>query len=140
MTAIKSLSDVYNDVESNNIEILEYKIGNRKSIIAKIDNEVTIALNKSLIETAAEEKSYLIHEFGHFNTASYYTFNTKYELRCQKEYRANRWAVHEYLPADELLAAVSKGFTETYQLAEYFDVTEDFIRTALNIYRREGII
>ena len=43
-----------------------------------------------------------------------------------------------YLPLEELQEAVNKGYTEIYELAEYFDVTEDFILTAIEIYKRQG--
>ena len=81
-----------------------------------------------------------MHEMGHYHTNAYYNFESKFELKCRKEYRAQRWAVMHYLPLEELLDATHKGNTETYELAEYFDVTEEFIIAALDIYHRQGKI
>ena len=36
--------------------------------------------------------------------------------------------------------AIDDGYTEVWQLAEQFGVTEDFIRRADYIYRCEGLI
>ena len=40
------------------------------------------------------------------------------------------------LPFDDLLSAFERGMVEAWQLAEHFDVTEDFIRKAVDIYHR----
>ena len=137
---MKNLIEIYDEAKQENIKVLEHKIGDRKSIIAHTPNWTAIALNKRLIESEAEEKTVLFHEMGHHYTKAYYNFESKFELKCRKEYRAHRWAVMNYLPLDELLNAVNKGYTEPYQLAEYFDVTEEFIHTAYEIYKRQGKI
>ena len=36
--------------------------------------------------------------------------------------------------------AVESGITEVWELAEHFDVTEDFIRDALRLYTMEGTL
>ncbi len=137
---MKNLIDVYNETDENGIMVFERKVGDRKSVIAHTKEWTAISLNRQLIENSADEKTVLIHEISHYHTHSYYNFDSKFEMKCRKEYRAHRWAVMNYLPLDELLDAVNKGYTEPYQLAEYFDVTEDFIHTAYEIYQRQGKI
>lgn len=45
--------------------------------------------------------------------------------------------MHTLLPRAELERAVAEGCTEVWELAERFDLTEDFIRRAAYVYRCE---
>lgn len=135
---MKNLPEIYEEADENDVMILEHKIGARKSIITHTQDTTAIAINSKLIETAAEEKTIIMHEMGHHYTGAYYTEHSKFELKCRKEYRAHRCSIMRYLPLEELQEAVNKGYTEIYELAEYFDVTEDFILTAIDIYKRQG--
>lgn len=137
---MKTLLDIYDEVDANDIIVYEHKIGDRKSAIVKTDDWTAITVNRKLVQTECDEKSLMMHEMGHYHTNAYYNFESKFELKCRKEYRAQRWAVMHYLPLEELLDATHKGNTETYELAEYFDVTEEFIIAALDIYHRQGKI
>ena len=44
------------------------------------------------------------------------------------------------VPAEEFMDALSCGMVEVWDLAEHFDVTEDFIRKAVEIYKIKSII
>ena len=56
------------------------------------------------------------------------------------EERATRWAVQELIPADKLLSAFKNGYTEVWQLAEYFNVTENFIKDTIRVHKVKGNI
>ncbi len=43
--------------------------------------------------------------------------------------------MQELVPYNELTAAIDKGYTERWQLAELFGVTEEFINRAVYIYK-----
>lgn len=137
---MKTLLDIYADIEDNHIEIDDYNIGDRKAAIFHTKDFTSIVKNPTLIESATEEKSILMHELGHYHTGSYYKYDTGFAAKQRKEYRANRWAVMNYIPIDELKTAFHKGYTQAYELAEYFDVTEEFIINACDVYRRQGEI
>ena len=80
------------------------------------------------------------HELGHHETGSFYKLKSTFETRQRMEERATRWAVQELIPADKLLSAFKKGYTEVWQLAEYFNVTENFIKDTIRIHRVKGNI
>ena len=46
----------------------------------------------------------------------------------------NRWACEQLIPKEEMEIAMKKGYCEVWQLAEYFDVTEELVRKACWIY------
>ena len=83
-----------------------------------------------------EFKAALAHELGHCATGCTHRVSSPYDLVCRHEYKANRWAIQRYLPFEELQNAVSAGYTEPWQLAEYFQLPETAVRGALNYYLR----
>lgn len=78
------------------------------------------------------------HEMGHCETDSFYGFYSSLETRGKHEYRANKWAINYVVPFDELCRAVSKGNRELWQLAEYFDVSPEFMEKAINYHASHG--
>ena len=99
-----------------------------------------IALNPLMIHTMPEFIDAYAHELGHIATGSFYKINSKFETRQRMEERATRWAVQELIPADKLLSAFKKGYTEVWQLAEYFNVTENFIKNTIRVHKVKGNI
>ena len=54
--------------------------------------------------------------------------------RQRHENRADKWAVTALIPVDALDDAVADGCTEVWELAERFQVTEEFVRKAVCWY------
>ena len=98
----------------------------------------SIALNPNKIKTAQEYKECLAHELGHQATGSFYKLNSKFETRTRMEERATRWAVEQLVSVEELEDAFKKGYTEVWQLAEYFDMSEDFIKDVIRVHKLKG--
>ncbi len=99
------------------------------------DGDCYIAMDPWHLGTLAEEKTKLAHELGHCETGSFYNEYAALDVRQKHENRANRWACKKLIPEDELKKAVQKGYQEPWQLAEYFDVTEELIRKAICWYK-----
>lgn len=91
-----------------------------------------IALDCAL--SADEERVHLAHEIGHCISGGFYNRYSPHDIIAKHERRADKWAIKMLIPEDELSAAVSRGRTEPWDLAEYFDVTEDFMRKAMCYY------
>ena len=126
-----NLSALYKKAESSNIEIDYFEM---KSLIA-LSIPGAVALNTKSIGSHTEEKVILAHELGHHFRNSFYDISSTYELRERQEMRADRWAVENLVPLEELETAITQGHTELYDLAEYFDVTEAFMLNAINTYK-----
>lgn len=99
------------------------------------DGDCYIAMDPWHLGTLAEEKTKLAHELGHCETGSFYNEYAALDVRQKHENCANRWACKKLIPEDELKKAVQKGYQEPWQLAEYFDVTEELIRKAICWYK-----
>lgn len=77
-----------------------------------------------------EEKCVLAKELGHHWTGSNtnpVSANYRERLNISKiEYKANKWAIEKLIPFNDFIAAIEKGIINTWELAEYFCVTDDF--------------
>ena len=93
-----------------------------------------IFVDRRKMKNTAEEYCTMLHESGHYATGSTHNVYSPYDLIGRHEYRANKWAIRCAVPAEELAAALAAGCIEVWSLAEYFGVTEDFMRKALQWY------
>jgi len=98
-----------------------------------------IALDTDRIENTIEAKICLAHEMGHIETNSFYNVHSPLDVRQKHENRANKWAIKHLITEEELDEAVANGHTEIWDLADYFDVTEDFMRKVVCLYTYENL-
>lgn len=98
------------------------------------DGKFGIAIDPEKIQSDADEFCKLAHEVGHCVTGAFYNRYSSFDLREKHEHRADKWAVERAIDPDALDAAIVAGYTEFWQLAEYFNVTEDFMRKAVCWY------
>ncbi len=103
------------------------------------DGTMSIALNKLSAGTEADKSVRLGHELGHCETGSFYNRFSSFDNVQQNENRADKWAIAHLVPRDELYNAIADGYTEIWQLAEYFNVTDSFIRKALWWYQNGNL-
>lgn len=130
--------DLYDEIEnSDDIELFYYGTG-KPSVIIEQDQYYGIFIDLERIKTLAEEVVCLSHEVAHAQTGTTHSVYSPLQLVSKNEYKANKLSVHRLIPFGDLQEAFSQGIIEKWELAEYFEVTEDFIETALQIYRNEG--
>ena len=98
------------------------------------DGSCAIGLDPWKMCSLAEETVCLGHELGHCNTGSFYNRYAKLDIRKKHENRADKWEIKRLIPVDDLDEAVAEGHTEIWDLAEYFGVTEDFMRKVVCWY------
>lgn len=99
-----------------------------------------IGIDPFRIETTAQERVHLAHELGHCETGSFYNVYSSLDVREKQEKRADLWAVRCLVPEEEFINVIVSGTVEIWELAEYFDVTEDFIRKAVEIYKIKNVL
>jgi len=93
-----------------------------------------IALNKSM-GTNAEKRCVLAEELGHYFNTVGDILNMKIETNKKQEIRARNWAIEKLVPFDKLLEAYSNGYTSIYELANFLEVTEDFMKETILHYQ-----
>ena len=95
-----------------------------------------IGMDAKVIASEREERMHLAHEIGHCIRGAFYNPYAKMDIREKHEKRADRWAIRHLIPQSEWINAFRNGYTEVWDLAEYFDVTEEFIRKAYELYEQ----
>ena len=129
---IRSLSDF---AKQQNIEVLSYPMPENGSMSVMLeDGKCFIGMDDDLRDGGVQERVHLSHELGHCITGSFYNIHAAIDHRQRHENRANKWAIQALIPVEELDDAIAQGCTEVWELAEWFQVTEDFIRKAVCFY------
>ena len=128
------LSDFYGYCQKNQIDVIPYCGCPQPGATIRDREQYAIFLDFSKIRSTRLLKGICYHELGHAATGALHKVNSPYELVERSEYRANRWSAEHYLPAKELREAFQNGFTEPWQLAEYFDLPQQDIEKALHYW------
>ena len=56
------------------------------------------------------------------------------DIRKKHENRADKWAIERLVPLEDFDQAIADGYDNIPDLADYFNVTEDFMRKAVCFY------
>lgn len=89
------------------------------------------------IPTSIEKACILAEELGHYHTSAGNILDqTKIENRKQ-ERKARAWAYKKLVPLSSIVQAYKEGISNYYELAEYLDVTEEFLNDALKWYQEK---
>ena len=128
------LSDFYGYCQKNQVDVIPYCGCPQPGATIRDREQYAIFLDFTKIRSTRLLKGICYHELGHAATGALHKINSPYELVERSEYRANRWSAEHYLPAKELREAFQNGFTEPWQLAEYFDLPQQDIEKALHYW------
>ncbi len=137
---MRELTDIYKWFEEKGIFVFDRQLpfSNEQSKAVTIrlsDNCATgVFVDRGRIETAAEEAVTLLHEGGHCATGTTHSIVSPFDLIAKHEYKADKWAVRDAVSREELEAARRAGYQEIYELADFFNLTEDFMRKVICWY------
>lgn len=125
--------DLYALADQLGIVVLSFPLPDCESISLESDDNYYIGIDDMQLDSSKEERVHMAHELGHCVTGSFYNEYSPVDNRGKCEATADRWAVKKLINKDELLKQLKNGM-EIWDLAEYFNVTEDFIRKAYHLY------
>ena len=127
--------NLYDLARKQNIEVLTYPMSQSRSMsVMTEDGECFVGMDPEIQDGGVQERVHLAHELGHCVTGSFYNIYAAVDSRRRHENRADKWAVENLIPVQDLDKAIAQGCTEYWALAERFGVTEDFIRKAVCRY------
>jgi len=117
--------------ESVGVEVYEKKMS---PAIKGLYGDGVIWINR-LIPTLVEKICILGEELGHHQTSSGDIIDQKNFHNRKQELRARRWSYNELVPLNAIVEASLSGVKERHELAEFLDVTEDFLQSSIDRYR-----
>lgn len=123
------LNELYEISEEENIEVKEYPLLKEIKGLYK-DNKILIRRGLSGVEV----KCILAEELGHhFYTAGDIIDQSNLSNRKQERI-ARKWAFNKLVPINLIKEAVKQGAENAYEVAGYLEVSEDFLKEALEYY------
>lgn len=95
-----------------------------------------IAIRKDL-ENTVEKACVLAEELGHYHTTTGCILNQQDISNRKQERRARIWAYDRLISLSGIVKAYKHGCSNLYEMAEYLEVTEEFLGDALERYRQK---
>lgn len=121
------------EILSEGIEIVNMNFrGNLKGLYA--DN--TIAIDRKII-TNAEKCCVLAEELGHHFTSIGDILDSKDLINIKQEKQARNWAYEKLVSITGIIDAFNAGTKNKYEMAEYLDVTEEFLEKSIIHYKEK---
>lgn len=121
--------DLLAEADDENIEVLE--INYKKGINGLCVNSI-IGINKNL--TTVHKKCILAEELGHYHTNTLNILDQTSIINRKLEFKGKRWGYEKLVPLKKLIEASFEGCLNLYELADHLDVTELFLKEALEYY------
>ncbi len=128
------LLTLYRELSAAGARFYDWDLQGCQAATIRLGTHYGIFLDLHAIETRAEELVDVAHEGGHFSTGATHKLSSPYDLVEKHEVKAWKWAVDRLIPAEALDEAVAQGYTTIYDLADYFGVTEDFMKRAVCLH------
>jgi hypothetical protein len=89
-----------------------------------------IAIRKD-IDTSSRKMCVLAEELGHYMTSVGDILDQSDLNNAKQEHKARVWAYNRLLSVDKVIEAAANGYTTTWDMAEYLDVDEEFLKDYL---------
>lgn len=116
------------------IEIIHRKFKSNR--IKGLYCDGTVALS-SQIETSKERACILAEELGHHHTSVGVIVDLSDAQNRKQERQARIWAYNKQIGLRGLIRAYEHGCKNRYEVAEFLEVTEDFLEGAIKCYREK---
>lgn len=95
-----------------------------------------IAIRKN-IETSTEKACVLAEELGHHYTTVGNILDMSNPQNRKQERQARLWAYNKMIGLHGIVRAFHHGCTNAHEIAEYLEVTEEFLHNAIECYKNK---
>ena len=134
------LSDFYGFCKANGVDVIPFAGCPCPGATIRDGEFYAVFLDFTQIRSTRLLRGVCCHEMAHVATGALHKVDSPFELAERSEYRANRWTAQHYLSQQDFREAFDLGYTEPWQLAEFFDMPERDIRSALTYWtQRRGV-
>ena len=134
------LSDFYGFCRANQVDVIPFAGCPCPGATVRDGIYMAVFLDFTQIRSTRLLRGVCCHEMGHVATGALHKVDSPFELAERSEYRANRWCAQHYLSQEDFREAFEAGYTEPWQLAEFFDMPERDVRSALIYWtERRGV-
>ncbi len=128
------LAEFYDFCKENNVQVIPFSGIPCPGATVRDGNNYAIFLDFSKIDSDRLLRGVCYHELGHVATGALHRAASPYDSVERSEYRANRYIAQKFLTAKAFRQAFQAGYTEPWQLAEYFDLPQQDVEKALRYW------
>ena len=128
------LADFYDYCKSHQVDVIPYNGCPQPGATIRDEGYYAVFLDFSKIQSTRLLRGVCYHELGHVATGALHKVDSPFELVERSEHRANRWAAESFLTEEAFRTAFAAGYTELWELSEYFDLPERCIAEALSYW------
>lgn len=86
--------------------------------------------------SCTEKACILCEEIGHYETSYGNILDLKMARCLKQETRARRWAHKRLIPIEKIVEAFENSCRNKFELAEFLNVTEEFLEESVSTYHR----
>ena len=129
------ISDFYQYCKQHQVDVIPYDGCPQPGATIRDEGCYAVFLDFTKIRSTRLLRGVCYHELGHVATGALHKVDSPFECAERSEYRANRWAAENFLTEDAFREAFQLGYTELWQLAEYFDLPEADVAAALRYWK-----
>ena len=134
------ICDFYEYCKEQNVDVIPFDGCPQPGATIRDGCDYAVFLDFTKIRSTRLLRGVCLHELGHIATGALHKVDSPFELAERSEYRANRWCAQHYLSQEDFREAFEAGYTEPWQLAEFFDMPERDVRSALTYWtERRGV-
>ena len=134
---MEKLTELYRDLQGMGASLFTGNYGMSEGSDAAavcVDGKYGIFLDIDRIRTVPQEVVSVSHEWAHAEYDATYAVGADPLTKARAENRATKKQIERICPYDEMLDAMRRGYTTSYELAEQLTVTEEMIRKAYEYY------
>ena len=125
---------LYQQLNQEGVRFYCWDGGEEKAATIELNGRYGVFIDFDHIHDSKDELVTVAHEGGHCMTGATHKVSSPFDLIAQHENKAWKWAIQELISKEELDHAIASGYTRTWELADYFGVTEQFMRKAICFY------
>lgn len=121
-------------IDRENINLMDTYLEDTAGAYINYNKLNIILYDNSKLASSNEKKEVLAEELGHYYYDATYKFNSDLQFISKQEYKAKKYSYSMLIPFENLRKAILNGRTSILLLAEYFDVTIDFMSRCIAFY------
>ena len=125
--------ELIKEAEKEDVDVVEVKLSKR---IKGLYCDNCIAINKD-INTNKEKACVLSEELGHYHTSHGNILDQSCISNRKQERLARAWGYERLVSIKDFIDAYKEGVSNRYELANYLNVTEDFIDECISYYKEK---
>lgn len=131
---MNKLEKLEQDAFEDNVKVHDYYLGEES--LRGIYVNGNVAINTS-VNNSIEKACVLAEELGHHHTSVGNILDMDLTGNRKQERQARLWAYNKLIGLSGIIEAFEHGCQSRFEIAEYLDVTEEFLEECLACYRNK---